>query len=125
MAPIQKDTILDLDNSFRLPNLPSPPYAISGPLFSKLSQQERTQILNDTLVFARCSPENKKDIVKGLQDLGKTVAMVGDDANDCGALKQANVGVSLAISQASIAAHYTATDSTVHSIIDIIKFSRA
>ena len=34
------------------------------------------------------TPELKTDVIKKLKDLGKKVAMVGDDANDLGAIKE-------------------------------------
>jgi P-type E1-E2 ATPase len=38
-------------------------------------------------VFARCSPEQKQKLIEYLQEAGFFVGMVGDGANDCGALK--------------------------------------
>jgi cation-transporting P-type ATPase 13A2 len=50
--------------------------------------------------------------------------MVGDGANDCGALKQANVGLSLSRTEASIAAPFTAFDLNVDAIVHLIRESR-
>lgn len=51
--------------------------------------------------------------------------MVGDGANDCGALKEANIGLSLSQTEASIAAPFTAKDLNVSAIISLIRESRA
>ncbi|MEM6405113.1 MAG: heavy metal translocating P-type ATPase [Pseudomonadota bacterium] len=45
--------------------------------------------------FANTLPENKADLVKQLQDEGRSVCFVGDGINDTIALKQANVSISL------------------------------
>lgn len=49
-------------------------------------------------VFARMSPPGKAEIIRNIQDKGKTenlVFMCGDGGNDVGALKQADVGLAL------------------------------
>lgn len=46
-------------------------------------------------IFARFRPEQKSQIVVSLKQYDYIVAMCGDGANDCGALKAAHIGVSL------------------------------
>lgn len=52
-------------------------------------------------VFARMSPNDKQETVRSLQDLDLTVAMTGDGANDSGALKAGDIGVSIAAKESS------------------------
>jgi hypothetical protein len=83
--------------------------AVTGKGFDALLQLPyNTDVLQPVLrrgcVFARMSPDNKRDLIEmlgaGLQTtpvpgcpkLGLHVGFCGDGANDCGALKAAHVG---------------------------------
>ncbi|MFJ4711501.1 HAD-IC family P-type ATPase [Streptomyces sp. NPDC088785] len=51
--------------------------------------------LDESTVFGRVTPQQKRDMVAALQSHGHTVAMTGDGVNDVLALKDADIGVSM------------------------------
>lgn len=55
------------------------------------------------------SPEHKSILVEHHQGIGNLTGMCGDGANDCGALKTADIGISLSEAEASIAAPFTSS----------------
>ncbi len=69
-----------------------------------------SQIANHVRVFARMNPEQKAIIVKIMKTYFKkdefTVGYCGDGANDCIALKHADIGVSLSKTEASLSAPF-------------------
>lgn len=76
-------------------------------------------------VFARMSPDEKHELVERLQALGYTVGMCGDGANDCGALKAADVGISLSEAEASVAAPFTSRQPDIGCVLSTIREGRA
>lgn len=84
---------------------------VSGETYAYITSHSSQEIIDKMLVqcqvFARFSPEQKQDLVERLQGIDYTVAMVGDGANDMGALKSADVGLSLSQAEASVAAPFT------------------
>ncbi|CAL8095259.1 unnamed protein product [Calicophoron daubneyi] len=75
-------------------------------------------------VFARFSPEQKAQLIETLQSVGYFVAMCGDGANDCAALKAAHVGVSLSETEASVASPFTAKEQNINCIPTLIRQGR-
>uniref|UniRef100_A0AAG5DJ16 Cation-transporting ATPase n=1 Tax=Anopheles atroparvus TaxID=41427 RepID=A0AAG5DJ16_ANOAO len=76
-------------------------------------------------VFARMSPDQKQHLITGLQNLGYYVAMCGDGANDCGALKAAHTGISLSEAESSVASPFTSKNPTIACVPNVIKEGRA
>lgn len=82
-------------------------------------------MLVKTQVFARMSPDEKNEVVERLQSLGYTVLMCGDGANDCAALKAADVGISLSEAEASVAAPFTTSTPDIGCVLELIKEGRS
>ena len=98
---------------------------VSISVMSRVLQLMVLQMLVKGVIFARMSPDEKAELVERLQSLGYTVAFCGDGANDCGALKAADVGVSLSEAEASVAAPFTSQTPDISCVVEIIKEGRA
>lgn len=73
-------------------------------------------------VFARMSPDEKHELVEKLQSIDYCCGFCGDGANDCGALKAADVGISLSEAEASIAAPFTSRIFDISCVPQVIRF---
>ena len=76
-------------------------------------------------VFARMSPDEKHELVEKLQSIDYCCGFCGDGANDCGALKAADVGISLSDAEASVAAPFTSRLFEISCVPMLIKEGRA
>ena len=107
-------------------------YAITGkaidfilkkdPLYNK---SKTKKLLGSISVYARMSPESKARLVEALEKLGNIVGMCGDGANDCAALKAADIGISLSDAEASIAAPFTSKTPDIKCVINLLREGRA
>nr|XP_019945068.1 PREDICTED: probable cation-transporting ATPase 13A2 isoform X1 [Paralichthys olivaceus] len=101
--------------------------AINGKSFAVLCDhfpEYLPKVLMGTTVFARMSPDQKTQLVKELQKLDYRVGMCGDGANDCGALRAADVGVSLSEAEASVASPFTSKNENISCVPLLIREGR-
>jgi len=89
------------------------------------NRRKTKKLLNSISIFARMSPDSKARLVEALQKLGHIVGMCGDGANDCAALKAADVGISLSEAEASIAAPFTSKNADTSCVIKLLREGRA
>jgi cation-transporting ATPase 13A3/4/5 len=92
----------------------------------KDEQEKKTLhiVLEKCQIFARMAPEHKTYLVEKLQTLNYLVGMCGDGANDCGALKTADIGVSLSEADSSIAAPFTSQIADISSVLTVLREGR-
>ena len=119
---LSTDTKLDIDaNSYQ--------FALDGRTFGIICSQMKDDLLplivRRGAVFARMRPDMKQRLVESLQELGYLVGMCGDGANDCGALKAANAGISLSEAEASVASPFTSKTPDILCVPRLVRESRA
>ena len=93
------------------------------------TNNENYRIYNDVFrlillhgrVFARMAPEHKALLVEGFKKEKLAVLMCGDGANDCMALRTADIGVSLSEEEASIAAPFTSKNQNISCLVPLLK----
>uniref|UniRef100_A0AAQ5YUG8 Cation-transporting P-type ATPase N-terminal domain-containing protein n=1 Tax=Amphiprion ocellaris TaxID=80972 RepID=A0AAQ5YUG8_AMPOC len=101
--------------------------AINGKSFAALCDyfpEYLPKVLMRATIFARMAPDQKTQLVKELQKLNYRVGMCGDGANDCGALRASDVGVSLSEAEASVASPFTSKTENISCVPLLIREGR-
>ncbi|KAI9786820.1 MAG: hypothetical protein M1839_005051 [Geoglossum umbratile] len=123
--PAEGDASLPYDIS----NLRNYSIAVTGDVFRWIVDYASEEILHRMLVcgqvFARMSPDEKHELVEKLQSIDYCCCFCGDGANDCGALKVADVGISLSEAEASVAAPFTSRVFDISCVPQVIREGRA
>ncbi|XP_050450065.1 polyamine-transporting ATPase 13A3 isoform X1 [Cataglyphis hispanica] len=103
-------------------------FALTGKTWALIRQyypELIPKVVTRGAIFARMSPDQKQQLVQELQSLGYYVAMVGDGANDCGALKAAHTGLSLSDTESSVASPFTSRETNISCVLTVIREGRA
>ena len=66
-----------------------------GPQIDDMSDDELKEVVENTSIFARLSPDNKSRVTLALKANGHTVGVMGDGINDVVAMKNADVSISV------------------------------
>ncbi|KAI4177795.1 MAG: hypothetical protein LQ343_000259 [Gyalolechia ehrenbergii] len=115
----------DVSLPYDMSNLRNYSLAITGDIFRWIINFADEIILQRVLVasqvFARISPDEKHALVERLQAIGYCCGFCGDGANDCGALKAADVGISLSEAEASVAAPFTSRVFDISCVPEVIR----
>ncbi|KUI58868.1 hypothetical protein VP1G_06104 [Cytospora mali] len=124
-APIEGDA----SNPYNISDLRNYSIAVSGDVFRWIVDFAPTEVLHRMLVtgkiYARMSPDEKHELVERLQSIDYCAGFCGDGANDCGALKAADVGISLSEAEASVAAPFTSRVFDITCVPEVIREGRA
>jgi Ca2+-transporting ATPase len=70
---------------------------LDGRELDRLSDDDLSQAVGQTVVYSRVSPEAKLRIVSAYQAREDIVAMLGDGVNDAAALRKADIGVAMGL----------------------------
>lgn len=100
---------------------------LTGQELDLLSEVELTEAIDDVVVFARTSPNQKLRIVKALKKKGHIVAMTGDGVNDAPAIKNSNIGIAMGKNGTDVtreAASIVLTDDNFNTIVKAIEEGR-
>lgn len=102
--------------------------AITGTELSRMpSQKEFNDAVARCKVFAKITPNQKMDVVASLQAQGHCVGMLGDGMNDCLALRESDIGISVdsAASAAKDCADFILMEKGLEIITESVAVGRA
>ena len=101
--------------------------AIRGRELKAMNDNRLRRALQEEVLFARTTPEDKLRIVSVLKKMGQVVGMTGDGVNDAPALKKADIGIAMGLRGTDVAkgaSDMILTDDNFASIIRAVEEGR-
>ena len=122
--------VISGDNPITVSKIASRAGVDNADKFVSLDGKTDSDVINEvrkgTTVFGRVSPQQKRLIIRTLQELGKTVAMTGDGVNDILALKEADCSIAVASGSQAVrsCSHLVLLDSNFDSMPSVVSEGR-
>jgi cation-transporting ATPase E len=70
-------------------------HVVSGSELEQMDEGQFAQVVEETAIFGRITPQQKEHLIQTLRQHKHYVAMIGDGVNDILSLKQANLGIAM------------------------------
>ncbi|KAJ3014733.1 UNVERIFIED_CONTAM: hypothetical protein HDU68_000163, partial [Siphonaria sp. JEL0065] len=121
---VERSALNSLLAASRVGNYRPVELAVTGKAFNALiNNGSMRNLLFDTRVFARMSPDDKVMCVRLHMEKAIT-AMCGDGGNDAGALKAAHSGIALSEAESSVVAHFSSRERSIFSCVELLREAR-